>query len=154
MSTAAHWRPAGRELGTHFALPRERQDTRQVRGRFVSVASGASFQLPSTPCSFRRPRKGGVVAVLITQRLESLTTAQRQGHCRRLRELLQKKLMKAQLSALHISTATVHFQAEGLLQRSHPIQQQLKLNLRQSPLMGGRFGSDEVCQWSLASRSR
>tara|TARA_B100001939_G_scaffold308146_1_gene288602 strand:- start:92 stop:385 length:294 start_codon:yes stop_codon:yes gene_type:complete len=83
-----------------------------------------------------RPRKGGVVAVLITQRLESLTTAQRQGHCRRLSELLQKKLMKAQLATLNIGAFTLHLNPESLLQRAHPGQESLELNAGQSPVSG------------------
>ena len=75
-----------------------------------------------------RSCKGGVVRVQITQRLESFTTADGQRNCRRLTQLLLKKLMKTLLTPLHIRAVALHFDPESLLQRPHPGQQRLELD--------------------------
>ena len=98
--------------------------------------------------------KGGIARVLLTEPLQSFTTADRQRHSRRFSQLLLKKLMKTLLTTLHIRAVTLHFDPESLLHRPHPGQQSLELDTGQPPVSGCGLGPVGLCQWERASRSR
>ena len=68
--------------------------------------------------------------------------------------LLCKKGVEALPTAFEIGEPPISFQGQRLLQRCDPIEDQPELTGGESPLSGGNFGSDGLCQWERASRSR
>ena len=99
----------------------------------------------------RHPR---ITAVSLCKATDAVPGTTGKGNGRKRFQLLCKEGMKALPTAFEIGEAAVSLQCQGLLQRGDPIEDQPELTGGQSPFSGGSFGSDGLCQWERASRSR
>ena len=95
-----------------------------------------------------------VAAIPLCQAVDPVTCPSGKGSGRKCSQLLCKKGVEALPTAFEIGEPPISFQGQRLLQRCDPIEDQPELTGGQSPFSGGNFGSDGLCQWERASRSR
>ena len=105
-----------------------------------------------TPASCIRHLR--VAAIPVSQATEAVTSSAGKGHGRKRAQLLFKEGMKALPAAFKIRETPISFKCQSLLQGCDPIEDQPQLTGGQSPFSGGNFGSEGLCQWERASRSR
>lgn len=95
-----------------------------------------------------------VAAIPLCQAVDPVTCPSGKGSGRKCSQLLCKKGVEALPTAFEIGEPPISFQGQRLLQRCDPIEDQPELTGGRSPFSGGNFGSDGLCQWERASRSR
>ena len=95
-----------------------------------------------------------VAAIPVCQTTEAVASPAGKRHSRKRCQLLFKEGMETLPAAFEIGETPISFQCKSLLQGCDPIEDQPQLTGGQSPFSGGNFGSDGLCQWERASRSR